>query len=295
MPPRFGSIAKVFCTTGGANQTTSQINELQELKSLLTIFFDKFKNIENVSDLQSINFNDANLLNYFSGPSTMPTDEDFAYYTNIIENVIRADEESTDLSQYNPTTDLYVLSYNTEEKLMLSPDLVKTNIKNYLSQFRMLTDKIRIIDGFIINFGVFFNVMAFPGFDKTIIKNNCINAITEFYHIKNMNFKQVLYTADIVSILNSIEGVKAVNDVIFTQSTNFNEEGVKFDTPKYSKSFNEQGESININDLGYGYLYDFQQFFNTDSIAGRGVVLPAKDPSVFEIKNPRTDIKGVVK
>ena len=295
MPPRFGSIAKVFCTTGGSTQTLSQTNELEELKGMLNTIFNKMREAENVTDLNSVNLNDPNLLNYFTGPSILPTETDYEYFTNIVENVIRSDESSANLQLYNPTTDIFVLSYNTEEKLMTSPDLVKTNLKNYLSQFRMLTDKIRIVDGFIVNFGVFFNVMAFPGFDKTTIKNRCINAIADFYNIKNMNFKQVLYTADVVSILNSIEGVKAVNDVVFTQNENFNEEGVKFETPKYSKSFNENGEQINLNDLGYGFLYNFEPFFNADSISGRGVVLPSKDPSVFEIKNPRTDIKGVVR
>ena len=159
----------------------------------------------------------------------------------------------------------------------------------------MLTDKIRILDGFVINFGVFFSVMAFPGFNKTVIKNNCINAIRDFYDVKNMNFKEVLYTADVVSILNSIEGVKAVNDVVFTQKENFLDSEESFTDPLYSKSFNNFGEIINLNSLGYGFLYDFNQFFTDDAVSGRGVVLPSVDPSVFEIKNPQTDIRGVVK
>ena len=53
---------------------------------------------------------------------------------------------------------------------------------------------------------------------------------------------------------------------------------------------------ITINDLGYGHIYDFEKFFSiTDSPAGRGVVLPSFDPAVFEIHNPNTDIKGVVR
>ena len=69
-----------------------------------------------------------------------------------------------------------------------------------------------------------------------------------------------------------------------------------FNPPLYSKSINSIGNITTVNDAGYGHLYDFQQFFDTiNSPAGRGVVLPAYDPAVFEIKNPNTDIKGVVR
>jgi hypothetical protein len=50
-----------------------------------------------------------------------------------------------------------------------------------------------------------------------------------------------------------------------------------------------------VNNLGYGHLYNFEQFFAEDAPQGRGVVLPSVDPSVFEIKNPDTEIKGVVR
>ena len=111
-----------------------------------------------------------------------------------------------------------------------------------------------------------------------------------------MKFKQVLYTADAINLLNGLEGVKAVNDVIFTQDTNFFDNTNIFTAPLYSKSINEDGDIITINDRGYGHLYDFKKFFSIkDSPAGRGVVLPAYDPAVFEIKNPDLDIKGVVR
>ncbi len=293
MPGRFGSIAKVFCTQGGAKQEFLQINELQDLKSMLSTLLDKFNDLDNITDLNAINLNDATLLNYFDGPQQPPSSEQTSKFLNTIDNVINSYE--TDNTTYNPTTDIYVLSYNTDGKLITSPGLVKQNLQSYLNQFRMLTDKIRILDGFVINFGVFFNVMAFPGFNKTVIKNNCINAIRDFYDVKNMNFKEVLYTADVVSILNSIEGVKAVNDVVFTQKENFLDSEESFTDPLYSKSFNNFGEIINLNSLGYGFLYDFNQFFTDDAVSGRGVVLPSVDPSVFEIKNPQTDIRGVVK
>ena len=111
-----------------------------------------------------------------------------------------------------------------------------------------------------------------------------------------MKFKQVLYAADVVNVLNSLEGIKAVNDVVFTQQNNFTDNTTLFTSPLYSKSINQDGETININNNNYGHLYDFAPFFDSlNSPAGRGVILPSYDPAVFEIKNPNTDIKGVVR
>ena len=138
--------------------------------------------------------------------------------------------------------------------------------------------------------------MTFPGYDKTEVKARCIDAIKDFYNIKNMKFNPVLYTADVVNILNSLEGIKAVNDVIFTQQNNFTDGTTIFSEPLYSKSINQNGETININSNNYGHLYNFETFFDVvNSPSGRGVILPSYDPAVFEIKNPDSDIKGVVR
>ena len=112
-----------------------------------------------------------------------------------------------------------------------------------------------------------------------------------------MQFKEVLYSTEIASILSKIKGVKAVNDVIFTQDRDFTtpgQEGV-FKNILYSKSININGEVTIVNDRGYGFYYDFKQFFNYSAPQGRGVVLPSVDPSIFEIKDMNTDIKGVVR
>jgi len=168
-----------------------------------------------------------------------------------------------------------------------------------LSQFRILTDKVRILDGYIINFGVLFDVLAFPNFDKNIIKAKCIEKIKEHFNIKTMQFKETLYTTEVTSLLSQIEGVRAVNDVIFTQDKDFSKPAdatEPFTDFLYSNSINIDGEITQINNRNYGYRYNFSQFFDIQSAPqGRGVVLPSVDPSVFEIKNMNTDIKGVVR
>ena len=50
---------------------------------------------------------------------------------------------------------------------------------------------------------------------------------------------------------------------------------------------------------GYGYQYDFSQFYDTSavgsSLVGDGIILPSKDPAVFELKDYKQNIKGIVR
>ena len=42
-------------------------------------------------------------------------------------------------------------------KLIAPPELILRNLKSYLNEFRLLSDKIRILPGFVINFGIAFD------------------------------------------------------------------------------------------------------------------------------------------
>ena len=49
--------------------------------------------------------------------------------------------------------------------------------------------------------------------------------------------------------------------------------------------------STNVN-TGYGWFYDFAQFYGSEK---DGTILPSVEPSVFELKNPTENVKGVVR
>ena len=50
---------------------------------------------------------------------------------------------------------------------------------------------------------------------------------------------------------------------------------------------------------GYGWAYDFNQFYNQETNGfqdhGYGVILPSFEPAVFELKYPNENIKGTVR
>ena len=165
----------------------------------------------------------------------------------------------------------------------------------------MLTDQVSFYDGYIINFGVVFDVIAHQYENKDDVKVRCIQVIKDYFTIDKMQFKQILYTNDIENILMDVDGVRAVNYVTLTQDSDYNSDcgGTHtniFTPPLYSKSINSDGtETISTGNDGYGYYYDFSEFYGTDNVAGKGIILPAYEPAVFELKNPNRNIKGIVR
>jgi len=297
IPARYGSIAKTYCTTGGHITKTDNINLVQNLQEMVDMIVMKVlekgtdPNLTNVSDMTDVNL--TSTINYLAADGESVTEAD---RTRLYES-FDALKQYTGTTNNLATVDIYLLSYDYNGRLTNATDLIKQNIKNYLSQFRVVTDRVRILDGYIINFGVLFDVLAFPNFDKSVIKTKCIEAINEYFKISNMQFKQVLYTGDLLNILSRVPGVKAVNDVILTQDLDFaapTSEPI-FRPALYSKSINIDNESIILNQQGYGYYYNFAEFFNYNAPDGRGVILPAMDPAVFELRDPNRNIKGRVR
>jgi hypothetical protein len=163
---------------------------------------------------------------------------------------------------------------------------------------------VEIIDGFIINFGVFFNVTAHKYANKQEVKIRCINKIKDYFKIEKMQFGQPIYVSQLEYELMDVEGVRAVNYVTISQQSDWNAQAGSEDTLpektyKYSISnggdflFDSSGDAA-VDDSGtngYGWFYDFQGAFEN------GVILPVspESPGVFELKNPNQNIKGVVK
>ena len=196
------------------------------------------------------------------------------------------------------TVDLYLLSYDNNKNLVPTPMIIKQNLKQYLNQYRLLTDQVSFSDGFIVNFGVVFDVVGQSYENKDQIKLQCIQAIKDYFSISKMQFKQIIYSQNLENILMDVDGVKAVNYVSLTQDFDYNAETVEdpvFSPPLYTTVINSDGSTTETSNTGYGYYYEFNKFYGKDAVAGRGVVLPAYEPAVFELKNPNQNIKGIVR
>ena len=142
-------------------------------------------------------------------------------------------------------------------------EAIKTNLKNYLGYYRILTDAINILDAFVVNIGVEFEITVNTNFNSNEVLLNCIDKLKNHFLIDKWQINQSIIMSEVLNLLGKVSGVNSIVDVTFVNL---------FDTAK-----------------GYsGNVYDLK------SAARQGVIYPPLDPSIFEVKFPNTDIKGRV-
>lgn len=159
--------------------------------------------------------------------------------------------------------DMYVLSYNADGNLIPTNNATKQNLITYLSQYRNINDSIRIIDAYVINIGVDFDIVTLPNYNSNQVLNACILALQNYFSINNWQLKQPIYLKDINVLLDRIEGVQTVNNLSIYNKTN--------NDGNYSR---------------FGY--------DIPGATQNNIIYPSLDPSIFEVKYPNTDIKGRV-
>ena len=206
------------------------------------------------------------------------------------------------------TINIYLLGYNNLKQLVGNPHTNTTltkdnlptsltsNIKNYLENFKLLTDVVVLNDGYIVNFGVIFDIIAEKYADKQQVKLNCIQTIKDYFRIEKMQFNQPIYKSQLEYELMGVEGVRSIGHVTITQKDDYNSESADADLQDATYSYSKEGDvftdqSGGEGTSGYGFKYDFSVALSDDGT----IVLPPKDPAVFELKNPNTNIQGRVR
>ena len=299
MPAKFGNLAKVYCARAGAVRTAQRekvANLVDRLKSVVDKNFDLFDEGTQAGEKLGL-LNDIKLL-LDADQSGGLNKEDMQILWETLEMTFSNVSEDDRLY----TIDLYLLSYDNKRNLISTPNIIKQNLKQYLNQYRLLTDQVSFYDGFVVNFGVVFDVVGASYENKDQVKLKCIEAIKNYFKIDKMQFKQILYSSNIENLLMDVDGVRAVNYVTLTQDFDYNAEsnGGGTDEPIFSPGLyttviNSDGSTSTTDNVGYGYMYDFSKFYGTGAVSGRGVVLPAYEPAVFELKNPNENIRGIVR
>ncbi len=157
--------------------------------------------------------------------------------------------------------DLYVLGYDGNRNLVALNQAIKENLRNYLSQYRMLTDAINIKDAFIINFGIDYEIIVRPNYNASEVLVKCTDYLKKKFDADKMQINQPLFISNLYSELDSIDGVQTVVNVTFK----------------------------NLYDSTAGYSNNIYSF---EAATKNGIVYPSLDPAIFEIKYPNQDIRG---
>ena len=235
LPSKFGGIAKAYCAPDGEldNNSPSSIlnnpNSLEEFAGLVQNLGDKKLTEQQIKD---------ELRNFLASKKGNQNEKNNPFAIN-----------------------LYTLGYDSSKKLNPLNRAVKENLKTYMGEYRMLTDGINFIDGYIINIGLDFEIRVYGGYTKREILTKCINELKEYFNIDNWTFNMPINISEIELLIAGVEGVQSVPKCEITNKCLGN----------YSS------HSYNILDATKGKM-----------------VYPSLDPSVFEVKFPNKDIKGRV-
>ena len=239
MPSKFGSIAKVFAIGDNSLNSNSPESILNSTDNL-----DEFTNIVKTISTYAIS-QGGNL------PSTTEIKD-------IVRSFVQKTTQNSEL--VNPfAINLYTLGYDSNGNLTNLNRAVKENLKTYINEYRMLTDGINIIDGFIINIGVNFEITTYKNFNQREIVLTCINELKSFFDVNNWQFNQPINLSDIELTLAMVEGVASVQSV----------------------------EIVNK----CGGLYA-RNSYDIKAATKNKIIYPSLDPSVFEVKFLDKDIKG---
>jgi hypothetical protein len=169
--------------------------------------------------------------------------------------------ENVGAGEIPSTLDLYILSQNSNSKLINASSTLKQNIQTYLSQFRIIGDSINIKDAFYINVGLTFEIIVKPNFNNNEVLRACLNSLKNYFSLDKWQINEPIQINEIFLLLDNVQGVQTVKKVEFNNKVGGN----------YSQ-----------------YAYDLE------GATLNGVIYPSLDPMIFEVRFPNTDIKGKV-
>ena len=156
---------------------------------------------------------------------------------------------------------MYVLGYDVNKKLTQLNQAIKQNLKTYLGEYRMMTDAVNLIDGFIVNIGLDFEVICYSNYNKREVVTNCLSQIQDYFNIDNWTFNKPINISEIELILANVDGVMSV-------------------------------PSVKISNLCGGDGNYSPNRYNIEQATKGKIVYPSLDPCIFEVKYPNKDIKG---
>ena len=200
-------------------------------------------------------------------------------YGNIAKAFIVQDKQ---LQVNNDTTEeidnplalnMYLLGYDSNKYLTNVNEAVKQNLKMYLSQYRIVTDAINLKNAYIINFSIKFGIITQRGYNQNSVLFKCIQRVREHFNIDKWQINQPIVLSDVAYQISLVDGVASV------VPPDGNEPGNPLVVVE-NKATTSEGYSGNV--------YDIAQSTKN------GIVYPSKDPSIFELKYPDTDIIGKV-
>lgn len=179
---------------------------------------------------------------------------------------------------------LYVITKDANGKLTESiPNLVKENMIEYLSRYRMINDFIEINSAKVINLTFDIDLFVDKSFNSNEIRLEALEVIKEYFNVENWELNQPIFISQLTDILREVPGVINVVDIVA-----YNLDGGPYSRTLISQA-NGPTEFLNASE------------FNSPNSGDLGVrrtlinyidnAIFSTPLSMFEIKFPDTDIR----
>jgi hypothetical protein len=174
--------------------------------------------------------------------------------------LVANDTDKQNFINNNPLSlSVYILSTDINGKLTKANNIVKQNLKTYLSYEKMMSDAVLIKDAYYANIKVNFDISCLPAYNSQEVLTKCINELKNYFDISKWQINQPIIHSDIYNLIGAVKGVQSVIKV----------------------------EILNLTGGNYSpYSYDIS------AATKQGVVYPSLDPMIFEVRYPDSDIYG---
>jgi len=167
-----------------------------------------------------------------------------------------------DPDEFKRNVNIHVMSENSSGKLTVANTSLKNNLKNWLTQYKMISDTVDILDAEIVNFEIDYEILIDINTNRFDVINACNNRLTSKFSVKQ-DIGEPIKITEIYRELLKVDGVVDVTSV----DVGLKSGGI------YSES-----------------NYDFDSALSAD-----GRMIEAQPNVVFELKYPNVDIKGSIR
>ncbi len=161
----------------------------------------------------------------------------------------------------NPyTMNLGILSYDSNKNFVVCNEAIKENLRQYLRNYRLLTEALNIRDIYIINISVEIEIITRPSENSNEVCMRVVDKAISLFDNDKMQPNAPIIISSLTSQLDQIQGVQSINSIKFFNEIDMN-----------------QGYSGNV--------------YPIDNAIRSGVLYPSVDFSIFEVKYPKKNIK----
>lgn len=187
---------------------------------------------------------------------------------NKFGNIFKVFVEEQQMNKNSRGVNIYTVSKDLDGNLTTTNRATKENLMRYLKEFKIASDRVNIIDPFIINIGVDFKFYSKKGFDNDEVLFNISREVEDYFKLENVDLNQPILIGDLIQKMDSAEGVISITDLeiknLYSSEGDDEYSNVIYDT------------SIN----GENYSKE------------KSIVYPPLDVGIFELRYPLKDITG---